>query len=271
MATTTACQPFREGNRHQQRRQEQQRLHRPRHGGGRRVLPSVSSAPPPPDAMEVPPSSSSGTGRRLTLTAESQALKIHSEAERRRRERINAHLVTLRRMVPDTRQMDKATLLARVVSQLKELKRTAAETTTQPSPLRIPGEANAIAVDCHAGVTGYGRPAAYVRASVSCHDRPGLLADLAGEFRAMGLRPVRADVAALGGRAQCDLLLCREEGDAVVGAGRAKALEEGVRQAMARAAFPEKAYGCNARSSRQRLLGARHVLGHELDVGRHGW
>ncbi|WVZ96675.1 hypothetical protein U9M48_042281 [Paspalum notatum var. saurae] len=265
---TTACQPFREGNNdHRQQRREQRRLHRPRHGGGCRVLPSsVSSAPPPPDAMEVPPPSSSGTGRRLTPTAEAQALKVHSEAERRRRERINAHLVTLRRMVVSdaTRQMDKATLLARVVGQLKEMKRTAAE-TTQP----IPGEANAIAVACHAGVTGHGRPAAYIRASVSCDDRPGLLADLAAELRAMRLRPVRADVAALGGRAQCDILLCSEEGDAVVGAGagRVKALEEGVRQAMARAAFPETAYGCNGRSRRQRILGARWVLGHGLDGG----
>ncbi|WVZ96676.1 hypothetical protein U9M48_042282 [Paspalum notatum var. saurae] len=266
---TTACQPFREENNHnqQQQRREQRRLHRPHHGGGRRVLPSVlHSAPSPHAAMEVPPLSSSGTGRRLTPTAEAQALKVHSEAERRRRERINAHLVTLRRMVVSdaTRQMDKATLLARVVGQLKELKRTAAE-TTQP----IPGEANAIAVACHAGVTGHGRPAAHIRASVSCDDRPGLLADLAGEFRAMRLTPVRADVAALGGRAQCDILLCREEGDAVVGAaGRTKALEEGVRQAMARAAFPETVYGgCNARSRRQRILGARCVLGHGLGAG----
>ena len=56
------------------------------------------SGPPAPPKM----SSSSGSGRSVT---EARALKIHSEAERRRRERINAHLTTLRRMVPDTRQV----------------------------------------------------------------------------------------------------------------------------------------------------------------------
>jgi hypothetical protein len=58
----------------------------------------ASSGPPAPPEM----SSSSGSGRSAT---EARALKIHSEAERRRRERINAHLTTLRRMVPDTRQV----------------------------------------------------------------------------------------------------------------------------------------------------------------------
>jgi hypothetical protein len=32
-------------------------------------------------------------------------MRIHSEAERRRRERINAHLATLRRILPDAKQV----------------------------------------------------------------------------------------------------------------------------------------------------------------------
>jgi hypothetical protein len=180
--------------------------------------------------------------------------------------------------------MDKATLLAQVVCQLKELKKKTAETqtTTQTPPATtIPAEANGITVHCYTGaaaVTGYGRPppaATYVRASVSCDDRPGLHADLAAAFRAMRLRPVRADVAALGGRAQCDFLLCREEGAA--GGGRElRALEEGVRRELARAAFPETTtttYGCNGtRSRRQRLVGSSHCVllghGHGLHVGQ---
>jgi hypothetical protein len=47
---------------------------------------------------------SSSTSRKSTAEA-AQALKIHSEAERRRRERINAHLATLRRMIPDATQV----------------------------------------------------------------------------------------------------------------------------------------------------------------------
>ncbi|CAN6345393.1 unnamed protein product [Urochloa humidicola] len=93
--------------------------------------------------------------------------------------------------------MDKATLLARVVHQLKDLKRKASDTTP---PLPIPADANAVTVDCYTGGgggrgRGYGSPAAYMRASVSCDDRPGLLGDLAGAFRGLKLRPLRADVA----------------------------------------------------------------------------
>ena len=105
MATTTS-QPFQEGKQHLH-------LH---HGG--RALPSVyggtalrpaSSAPPPLPRLEMPSSS-----RRSAQ----QALKIHSEAERRRRERINAHLATLRRMIPDARQV-------RLQFEFGVLKRTA--------------------------------------------------------------------------------------------------------------------------------------------------
>lgn len=181
-------------------------------------------------------------------------------------------------------QMDKATLLARVVCHLKDLKKKLAETTTQLPLAIIPAEANGIAVHCYTGaaaVTGYGRPssAMYIRASVSCDDRSGLHADLAAAFRAMRLRPLRADVAALGGRAQCDFLLCREEGGGVMTTSAAggrvlRALEEGVRQALARAAFPDletTPYGCNAtRSRRQRLVGSSShcvLFGH--GHGRH--
>ncbi|CAN6331533.1 unnamed protein product [Urochloa humidicola] len=267
----TACQLFREGKQQQQ----DWRLHH-HHGGS--VLPPrgaalplrQASSVPPPAAQDLPPPSS---GRSAT---EAQALKVHSEAERRRRERINAHLAALRRMIPDARQMDKATLLARVVHQLKDLKRKASDTT---QPLPIPAEANAITVDCYTGAAaaGYGRPPAYIiRASVSCDDRPGLMADLAGAFRGLRLRPLRADVTSLGGRARCEfvlMLLCREEEGGAASAGRVKDLKEGVRRALAGAAFPEMAYGCcNYRSRRQRALESRCILGHELGVGHHhGW
>ncbi|KAJ0703643.1 putative transcription factor bHLH family [Helianthus annuus] len=46
----------------------------------------------------------------------------HSEAERRRRKRINGHLATLRSILPDTVKADKASLLAEVVRRVKELK-----------------------------------------------------------------------------------------------------------------------------------------------------
>jgi len=98
MATASACQPFQEGKQRQQ--------HLPLHHGGS-VLPPVyrgtalplrqASSVPHPAAQEPPPPSS---GRSAT---EAQAMKVHSEAERRRRERINGHLAALRRMIPDAR------------------------------------------------------------------------------------------------------------------------------------------------------------------------
>jgi hypothetical protein len=48
---------------------------------------------------------SPSTSRKISTAEAQEALKIHSEAERRRRERINAHLATLRRMIPDARQV----------------------------------------------------------------------------------------------------------------------------------------------------------------------
>ncbi|PWZ19452.1 Transcription factor bHLH51 [Zea mays] len=266
---STASQPFQEGKQHLHLNHGGRALHSAY--GGTAAWPA-SSVTPPLTRLETPASSSKSTAEAR------QALKIHSAAEKRRRERINAHLATLRRMIPDASQMDKATLLARVVCHLKDLKKKSAE-TTQPPLATIPGETNEIAVVCYTGTasTAYERAAAtYIRASVSCDDRPGLHADLAGALRAMRLRPLRADMAALGGRAQCDFVLCREDG---AGCRALKALEEGVRQALAKAAFPETPpYGCNAaRSRRQRLAGSHCVLhghghGHGLHViGEHGW
>lgn len=188
-----------------------------------------------------------------------RSLKVHSEAERRRRERINAHLATLRRMIPDASQMDKASLLASVVNQVKDLKRkTTARTTTQAAAAApIPPEANEVTVRCCCASTG-GDRATYVRATVSCEDGPGLLAGLAGAFRGLGLRALRAEVASLGGRAHHEFLLRKEEEDGDLGAG-VRLMEAAVRQALAEVAFPEMARGGSGGSwsKRQRLLEAR--------------
>ncbi|KAF0926598.1 hypothetical protein E2562_026983 [Oryza meyeriana var. granulata] len=243
---------------------KQQHLH---HGGydlssvyrGTVVLPwqgSLAPEPPPP------PSSSSGR----SATDQATALRIHSEAERRRRERINAHLATLRRILPDAKQMDKATLLASVVNQVKHLKTRATEATTHAAP--IPPEANEVTVQWYAGEH------TYVRATVSCDDRPGLLAGIAGAFRRLRLRPLRADMSCLGGRTQHAFVLCREEqeaaaaGDVNASAASVRSLKEAVRQALAKVAFPEMVYGSGgSRRKRQRLLESRYAT----VVCPHGW
>ncbi|GJM94707.1 hypothetical protein PR202_ga11379 [Eleusine coracana subsp. coracana] len=242
MAST--CQPFPEGTQYEQHWQALQ------HGGcvlpssvyGDMALRQVNSV--------APERSSSSAGR---STTEARALKIHSDAERRRRERINAHLATLRRMIPDTKQMDKATLLASTIDQLKGLKRRTSEATLQPIP--IPSESNCITVDCH---TGADEQSIYIQVSISCDDRPGLLADIAAAVRGLRLRAVRADMASLGGRTRCSFLLCKESCDVsllMMSEGGVKALEEDARQALAGAAFSEMAaHGCSGSRSRSKRL-----------------
>uniref|UniRef100_A0ACD5TKT5 Uncharacterized protein n=1 Tax=Avena sativa TaxID=4498 RepID=A0ACD5TKT5_AVESA len=144
--------------------------------------------------------------------------------------------------------MDKATLLGSVVDQVRHLKRKATETTTQ-APTPIPPEANEITVRCYTAA-GDDRTT-HIRATVSCDDRPGLFAGLAGAFRGLSLRALRAELASLGGRAHHVFLLCKEDGD--VGAGP-MALEGAVWQALAEVAFPEMGFGGNSWSKRQRIM-----------------
>ncbi|KAL1062435.1 hypothetical protein V6Z11_D13G080000 [Gossypium hirsutum] len=72
------------------------------------------------------------------------ASKSHSEAERRRRERINNHLAKLRSLLPSTTKTDKASLLAEVIQHVKELKRqTCLIAETSP----VPTETDELTVD----------------------------------------------------------------------------------------------------------------------------
>ncbi|KAL6847964.1 hypothetical protein ACP4OV_022092 [Aristida adscensionis] len=222
----------------------------------------VSSAPPAvPGAPPPEVSSSSGSGRSAT---EARALKIHSEAERRRRERINAHLATLRRMIPDTKQnfeMDKATLLGRVVDQVKELKRRASE-ATQSMPL--PPETNEVSIECYTGgdggsaIVGTDKVVLYIKASISCDDRPDLIAGLIQAFHGLRLRTVRADMTSLGGRVQHVFILCKEDDSA---GGSLRSLKESVRQALAKVASPEMVYGNGQfQTKRQRIMESHYSI-----------
>uniref|UniRef100_A0A5B6YY73 Putative transcription factor bHLH30-like n=1 Tax=Davidia involucrata TaxID=16924 RepID=A0A5B6YY73_DAVIN len=123
------------------------------------------------------------------------ALKSHSEAERRRRERINAHLATLRGLVPCTEKMDKATLLAEVIGQVRQLKKNATEAS---KGLLIPMDADEVRVEPHDDGTGDGTFS--VRASLCCDYRPELLSDLRQALAALHLNMGKAEVSTLGGR-----------------------------------------------------------------------
>ncbi|CAK7323637.1 unnamed protein product [Dovyalis caffra] len=123
------------------------------------------------------------------------ALKNHSEAERKRRARINAHLDTLRSLLPGTSKMDKASLLAEVISNLKELKRQAAEAS---EGLLMPLDIDEVRVEQQEdGLLG----APYlIRASICCDYKPGILSDIRRALDALHLIIMRAELATLEGR-----------------------------------------------------------------------
>ncbi|XP_061359780.1 transcription factor bHLH30-like [Gastrolobium bilobum] len=113
------------------------------------------------------------------------ALKRHSEAEKRRRKRINGHLATLRGLVPSTEEMDKATLLGEVISQIKELKKNAAEAS---KGFLIPMDTDEVKVEpCDDDEEG-GYGSMSYKASVCCDYRPELLSELRKTLDALQLQ-----------------------------------------------------------------------------------
>lgn len=122
------------------------------------------------------------------------ALKSHSEAERRRRQRINGHLATLRSMVPCTDKLDKAALLAEVIDHVKRLKSNATEIS---KGCTIPSDVDEVKVEVE-DVMNNGN--FIIKASLCCEDRPDLLADIRQTLQTLQLRTTRAEISTLGGR-----------------------------------------------------------------------
>lgn len=131
------------------------------------------------------------------------ASKSHSEAERRRRERINNHLAKLRSLLPSTTKTDKASLLAEVIQHVKELKRqTSLIAETSP----VPTEIDEITVD-----TSDEDGKFVIKASLCCEDRSDLLPDLIKTLKALRLRTLKAEITTLGGRVKNVLFITGEE------------------------------------------------------------
>ncbi|KVH96782.1 transcription factor bHLH30-like [Cynara cardunculus var. scolymus] len=130
-------------------------------------------------------------GKKIGLKSDEKAmaaLKSHSDAERRRRERINAHLHTFRGLVPCTDKMDKATLLAEVIRHVKQLKTDAKEASIG---LLIPEDVDELIIEkVNGGLT--------FRASICCKRRPELLTDLRRALDALKVNIERAELSALG-------------------------------------------------------------------------
>lgn len=133
------------------------------------------------------------------------ALKSHSEAERRRRERINGHLSTLRRMVPCTDKLDKAGLLAEVINHIKKLKGDAIEIA---KVCTIPSDSDQLTVEIeHEGASSN---SFFIKASFCCDDRPELLTDLKQMLMSLELKTIHAEISTLGGRVKFVFLMTGE-------------------------------------------------------------
>ncbi|KAK1437624.1 hypothetical protein QVD17_03422 [Tagetes erecta] len=120
------------------------------------------------------------------------ASKSHSEAERRRRERINNHLAKLRSLLPSTIKTDKASLLGEVIQHVKELKR---QTSIIAEQSQVPTEVDELTIDNMEQAGNL-----VIRASLCCEDRSDLLPDLIKTLKALRLRTLKAEITTLGGR-----------------------------------------------------------------------
>ncbi|XP_047176849.1 transcription factor bHLH30-like [Vigna umbellata] len=131
------------------------------------------------------------------------ASKSHSEAERRRRERINNHLAKLRSLLPNTTKTDKASLLAEVIQHVKELKR---QTSLIAESSAVPTEADELTVDAADEDGKF-----VIKASLCCEDRSDLLPDLVKTLKALKLRTLKAEITSLGGRVKNVLVIAGDE------------------------------------------------------------
>uniref|UniRef100_A0A0D9W0L2 BHLH domain-containing protein n=1 Tax=Leersia perrieri TaxID=77586 RepID=A0A0D9W0L2_9ORYZ len=143
----------------------------------------------------------SGDEAAAAAAAQDRALtasRNHREAEKRRRERIKSHLDRLR-------SIDKASLLAKAVERVRDLKQRMAGIGADASSATavFPTEHDEIVVLASGG-------GAVFEASVCCDDRSDLLPELIETLRSLRLRTLRAEMATLGGRVRNVLVLARD-------------------------------------------------------------
>ncbi|KAJ9175917.1 hypothetical protein P3X46_014417 [Hevea brasiliensis] len=145
--------------------------------------------------------------------------KSHSQAEKRRRDRINAQLGILRKLIPKSDKMDKAALLASVIDQVRDLKGKAMEVSKS---ITIPTEFDEVTVDVDesddisqdlssTSNKKNKEDDIFVRVSFCCDDRPEVFSELIRVLKGLRLSIVRADIASVGGRVKSILILCNKD------------------------------------------------------------
>ncbi|KAJ4892082.1 Transcription factor bHLH106 [Raphanus sativus] len=143
----------------------------------------------------------SGVGETVAQDRALAALRNHKEAERKRRERINSHLNKLR-------NTDKATLLAKVVQRVKELKQQTLEISDSDQTL-LPSETDEISVLHYEDYSNDGH--IIFKASLCCDDRSDLLPDLMEILKSLHMKTLRADMVTLGGRTRSVLVVAADK------------------------------------------------------------
>ncbi|XP_060177256.1 transcription factor bHLH106-like [Lycium barbarum] len=132
---------------------------------------------------------------------------IHKEAERRRRERINSHLNQLRTLLPANSKIDKASLLAKVVQRVRDLKEQTSK--IMQFETNFPSENDEITVLSSNDTSSDGR--LLIKASICCEDRFDLMPNLIETLKSLRLTPLRAEVVTLGGRIRNVIILAADK------------------------------------------------------------
>ncbi|WCJ19920.1 basic helix-loop-helix (bHLH) DNA-binding superfamily protein [Euphorbia peplus] len=134
------------------------------------------------------------------------ASNSHSQAEKRRRDRINTQLGILRKLVPESDKMDKAALLGSVIEQVKQLKEQAKEAS---KGVTVPTEIDEVIVEeLLINNSDNNKKIKFIRASMCCDDRPEVLSELIRAVKMLRLSVARADLSSVGGRIKSILILC---------------------------------------------------------------
>ncbi|KAA0055027.1 hypothetical protein IC582_004564 [Cucumis melo] len=175
------------------------------------------------------------------------ASKSHSQAEKRRRDRINAQLATLRKLIPKSDKMDKAALLGSAIDQVKDLKRKAMEASKN---MTVPTDMDEVTIDSTMVEDNSSNNIA-IKVSVSCDDRPELLTELIQVIKGLKLTTIRADMASVGGRIKSILILCNKDGEKSV---CLNTVQQSLKLVLSRMSSSSTASTYRIRSKRQRFF-----------------
>lgn len=101
-------------------------------------------------------------------------------------------------------QMDKATLLGKVVEHVKELK---SDTTKLGKVFTVPTDLDEVIIDILSDNMDPGNDV-FIKVSISCEDRTELFSEINHALKSLRLNMVQAEMTCLGGRIKCNLILC---------------------------------------------------------------